>query len=472
MEKKVQIFLEKYHMIEENSHIAVGFSGGADSVCLLLVLQELSKKMKFSITAVHVEHGIRGEESRRDAAFAGDFCVRHEIPFLCYEVDAIARAKETHQTLEEAARELRYDCFEKACKETGASRVAVAHHGDDCAETMLFHLSRGTGIRGLCGIVPVRDHIIRPLLCVTRAEIEEYVRSKGETYCMDSTNQDTAYTRNHIRQNILPLFQQINPCTVQHMTRTAGYLEEVCEYLENSAWDIGKSGVICAYDGDHIKEIRIQEKSFKEMHPVLQKNLLHQLIGKAAESRKDITARHIASVRKLFDAQVGRECSLPYGLKAKRDYQEVVLFHADGQEKHDTDHPIAERQLVIPGETVWNVGVNVRAEILPKEEKFEKIPQKTYTKWFDYDKIKDTVLLRNRRTGDYIQVNREGGHKKLKDFFIDAKIPKEKRDDILLLADGSHIIWAVGYRISEAYKVTQKTKRILCVCVDGGKENE
>ena len=315
MQKKIKIFLEKYHMIEQGDHIVAGISGGADSVCLLLILKELRETMDFELTAVHVEHGIRGEESLRDAAFAEKFCQEQQIPFLTFSVDAPKKAKEDRQTLEEAARELRYDCFYQACQSCGGNKIAVAHHGDDCAETMLFHLSRGTGIRGLCGIAPMRDAasdqaepvsgkktypVIRPMLGVARSEIEQFLEEQGQTYCTDSTNMDVTLARNRIRSKILPELSAINPQTVQHMVRTAGYLEEVCDFLDEAAWEAGKEGVICSYERDRIREIRISAEKFAVLHPVLQKNLLHRLLGEIAGSRKDITALHIDGVCGLF----------------------------------------------------------------------------------------------------------------------------------------------------------------------------
>ncbi len=476
MQKKIQIFLEKYHMIEKNDHIAAGISGGADSVCLLLILKELQKTMDFSLTAVHVEHGIRGEESLRDAQFAKNFCRKHQIPFLSFSVDAPGRAKEKHETLEEAARELRYECFLEACRQCGGNKIAAAHHGDDCAETVLFHLSRGTGIRGLCGIVPIRKcgeetgvSVIRPLLCATRAEIEAYLKERGQEYCTDSTNGDVSLTRNRIRSRVLPELISVNPQAVQHITRTAGYLEEICDFIDREAWERGKEGVIFTYESGEVCEIRIFREQFMRLHPVLQKNLIHRLLGQAAGSRKDIAAPHIEAVCALFEAGTGKMLSLPYGVQARREYDAVLLQrrkYAPGQaEKPDG----REMDLVIPGESVWYDGRKIWTEILEFDGNCKKIPQKMYTKWFDYDKIKNTVRVRTRRPGDYLQADASGGHKKLKNFFIDAKVPQDQRDEILLLAEDRHILWAVGYRISEAYKITQKTKRILSVCVDGGK---
>ena len=541
MQKKIQIFIRQYHMIEENDHVAVGVSGGADSVCLLQLLCELRKSMHFHLTAVHVEHGIRGAESLADAAFVRQLCADWNVPLYTFSVDACHQAKTQHQSLEEAARELRYRCFYEACRKCGANRLAVAHHGDDCAETVLFHLSRGTGLRGLCGIVPVRElpeqklTLIRPLLCVTKAELEAYLEQIGQEYRTDSTNADVTMSRNRIRSQVLPQLCEVNTAAVPHIVRTAGYLEEICEYLDDAAWEAGSEYVTyertrdvcesskytaqqCADEQEinaggnledfdrqsvyeqekgsnkagaenRITKIHLQRRGILSMPAVLQKNLIHRLLGELAGSKKDLTAAHIEAVQALFTAQVGKSVCLPYGIRAYADYEQII-FLKESREKKQTDQiaqtdstnrktksgknaaekTAREYELAIPGELILESGEQITTKILEFDGNFQQIPEKTCTKWFDYDKIKDTVQIRTRRPGDYLQVQAAGGHKKLKDYLINSKIPKEERDQLLLLAEGSHILWVIGRRISEAYKVTQKTKHILEVCIHGGKE--
>jgi tRNA(Ile)-lysidine synthase len=492
MQKKIQIFIRQYHMIEENDHVAVGVSGGADSVCLLHLLCELRKCMHFRLTAVHVEHGIRGAESLADAAFVRQLCADWNVPLHTFSVDALHQAKTQHQSLEEAARELRYRCFYEACRKCGANRLAVAHHGDDCAETVLFHLSRGTGLRGLCGIVPVRElpeqklTLIRPLLCVTKAEIEAYLEQIGQEYRTDSTNADVTMSRNRIRSQVLPQLCEVNTAAVPHIVRTAGYLEEICEYLDEAAWDAGSAYITYEREKNKIVKIRLQRQGILAMPTVLQKNLIHRLLGELAGSKKDLTAAHMESVQALFTAQVGKSVCLPYGIRAYADYEQIVLQKEFGQKKqtdqtdrnnrkkqsakNEAEKKTREYELVIPGECILESGEHITTKILEFDGNFQQIPEKTCTKWFDYDKIKDTVQIRTRRPGDYLQVQAAGGHKKLKDYLINSKIPKEERDQLLLLAEGSHILWVIGQRISEAYKVTQKTKHIFEVCIHGGKE--
>ena len=471
-------FQKKFNMIQPGDRIIAGVSGGADSVCLLLVLIELQKRCGFELKAVHVEHGIRGRESMEDAAFAKEFCESQGIACRIFHADAPGKARAEKKTLEEAARELRYQYFEQMREEEKGTKIAVAHHGDDCAETMLFHLSRGTGLRGLCGIPPVRDRIIRPLLCVTRNEIEDFLKSRGQTFCVDSTNAQLQYARNRIRNCVMPQLEQVNAQAVRHMLRTAWMLNDVCDYLEEAAFEAGKKGFILSYEGDGQEErpwgIRMKKTVFAQMPEVLQTHLLHRLMGMAAGSRKDITSVHVENLRRLFRAGPGKELSLPAGLKAVSEYEYVWIFHEDAAKakKQEAEPKETQLELSAPGEAFFNGDWRIRLKLLDFDGDMKKIPEKTYTKWFDYDKIRSNILLRNRRPGDFFITDRRGGRKKIKDYFIDEKIPRSQRDSIWLLADGPHILWILGLRISEEYKVTQKTKRILEVCVDGGKKDE
>ncbi len=468
-------------MIETGELVVAGVSGGADSVCLLLLLCELAEEMDVSVKAVHVEHGIRGEESLADAAFVEALCKERGVDLLTYHVEVPRSRVESGHSPEEAARDLRYDCFWQACKEYGAEKIVLAHHADDAAETMLFHLARGTGIRGMCGIRPVSEHafsgeergadarllVVRPLLCVTREEILAWLSERGQAYRTDSTNADPSYARNRIRTRVLPELTGINAQAVPHMRQFADQMEEVCDYLDETAWEAARD--VCSIGED---AIRIACAPFLSLQEVPGRHLLLLLLGTAAGSRRDVTSGHVEQVRRLMMAEVGAKVSLPGGITAEKTYDAVLLRSSEPDADLILPQPFAERTLRIPGETVVENGLCFTAELLDAQDAgqadfLEKIPRKKYTKWFDYDKIKRTVLLRSRKPGDYLITDADGGHKSLKKYFIDEKVPLSERDGICLLADGDHILWIVGGRISEAYKVTETTKRILQVCACG-----
>ena len=507
MIKKVLEYQQRWNLIEEEDRIVAGFSGGADSVCLLLMLRELQKCCRFSFCAVHVEHGIRGAESLADADYAKAFCEEREIPFYIYHVDAPRAAKEEGLSLEEAARKLRYECFEQAREAWQGNKIAVAHHADDNAETMLFHMARGTGLKGLSGIPVQRDMIIRPLLAVTRYEIEAYLAKQQIEYCTDSTNSQEQYARNRLRLNVLPQMRALNVRAVEHMSSLGQQVAEVYAYLTKEAWVTGRESLRLIFTDEYgtITEIIsgaedptaedfyepkqkwlmnlqpawcIDKTVMAGMEPLLQREFLHQILGMAAGSQKDISMVHVESLRQLFASETGKQIHLPYGLVAVSRYQDVCLKKDTGSIGHhkleDVQQSGIEIDMDMLGEQEWSCttkqGCTIYVNCFDFDGDCEKIPEKTYTKWFDYDKIKDTVLLRTRQTGDYLTINQAGNQKKLKEYFINEKIPQEERDRVLLMADGSHVMWVIGHRISDAYKVTPKTKRILQVRAE--KENE
>lgn len=465
MQKKVLEFMEQYHMAEEGERILAAVSGGADSICLLLILAALQKEKKYQLFVVHVEHGIRGEESKKDAEFVENFCKKHKIPCNVYHCKAEIYAKEHKMTVEEGARELRYGYFREAAETFGADKIAVAHNQNDCAETMLFHLARGTGLKGLCGILPVRENIIRPLLCVERKEIEAYLKEQGQEYCVDKTNEELEYTRNRIRHQVLPVLNEINSQAIAHMNQTAAMAMELEELVQQLTREARERYVSRTEEGTLVLH-EIQKEN-----PVICKSLIHQVLTEQAESSRDISGVHVLEVLELLEKQVGRKVSLPYELEAERTYEGVQIRKI----RTEVNEKITQKAWeIIPGVTleIPEYGYKIRTAILERNFKNEEIPQKMYTKWFDYDKIKGSMFLRTRQEKDYFIINAQGGRKKLKNYLIEEKIPREQRNKLLFLADETHLIWAIGYRIGEDVKVTEHTKRILEIQVDGGNIHE
>ena len=457
MTEKIQAYMEEHHMTDSGDTILVGVSGGADSVCLLLVLLELQEKLRLTLRVVHVEHGIRGELAKRDAAFVEALCKKKEVSFACYHFDVPKLAKERGASLEEMGRILRYETFAKEAGRYEHCRIAVAHNQNDNAETMLHNLVRGSYAAGMAGIAPVRDGIIRPLLCVTREEIEKYLAKRGQEYCTDETNGELVYTRNRIRHEVLPVLEQINPASVSHMARTAEHLREMQEYIGTQAKLLCQQSVTWQEKTAHIAKEVLQKAPL-----LLQKQVLYETVTGLAGSKKDITEAHIEALLELLQKQTGRECTLPYGLVAVREYAGLRIGCLKKGQKEEP---------VIVEEPIFSAG-HFTMEMFECAQGKKEFPKKKYTKWLDYDKIKNNLCVRGRQAGDYFMM--EDGHaKKLKQYLIDEKIPKEQRNQIPLVADGSHIIWIVGYRISAYYKITEQTQRILKIHYeDGGREED
>ncbi|MGN0360902.1 MAG: tRNA lysidine(34) synthetase TilS [Hominisplanchenecus sp.] len=447
MRDKVCSYIREHHMIRMGDHVIAGISGGADSVCLLFVLQELKDRLGFTLEAVHVEHGIRGMESREDAAFTGRLCKEQGIVCQQYTYDVPDRARRERLSMEEAARKCRYEAFEKACGGRENVKIAVAHNQDDQAETILWNLARGAGMRGLCGMRPVNGQIIRPLLDVSRREIEEFLREKGQSFRTDSTNLSDAYTRNRVRRQILPAMEEgLNSRARSHIAHAGDRIRRTQEFLERLASEkAGTCSEMC--DG----EIWIDREAFQSEDEVMQEYMLLIWLKRLGGGLKDLGAVQIRDLKRLAAGQSGRKLMLPGGRSARCTGSYLVL--GPGQEPEPAS---VEKALEVPGETRCG---NYRVITRLRPYKKEIIPENKYTKWMDYDTIKNTIQLRNRKSGDYFIA--DGGHSKLKKYFIDEKILKEYRDQILLLADGSHILWIVGYRISEACRITDQTKTVL-----------
>ncbi|MBP5265852.1 MAG: tRNA lysidine(34) synthetase TilS [Lachnospiraceae bacterium] len=457
---KVRNFIQANELLEHGEQVTVGVSGGADSVCLLFVLLDLQEEYDLKVQAVYVEHGIRGEESVEDGRFVEKLCISKGVPFRQADVDAPELASLEHMSLEEAARRLRYEALIQTAKhgEKGG-KIAVAHNADDNVETILYQMARGTGIRGMCGMEPLSPRkdgtkIIRPLLCVERGEIEMYLADKEQDYVTDSTNADDNYARNRIRHEILPTLREINSEAVAHINESAKQLTRLYKSHMDDADRIldavrGKQGIV-------------REKLLK--YPdAMQSEVVRRFLLQECGGIRDITRGHFVAAVELLSAEVGKRIDLPGGIKLKSDYDELIV-----EKIADEEVPQDPWSIDIPKPEVgesYEISLDEYDIHLEVQQwtAGEEIPDKTYAKIFDYDKIQDKLNIRSRNMGDRMQVMADGGTKRLKDYFIDEKIPKEERDSIPLLAEGSDVLWVIGYRRSEAALVTDETSRVLKV---------
>lgn len=452
MIKKVLDFVEKNRILECGDSVLLGVSGGADSVCLLHVLKELQATLKLTLSVVHVNHGIRGLEAERDADFVKDLCSKLEVKYFREDRNIPKIADEMGMSEEEAGRHARYETFYQAAHEIKANKIAIAHNLNDNSETILFNLFRGTGIKGLTGIPCQRDMIIRPLLCCTRSEIEEYLRNNNWDFCVDSTNKTTEYSRNRIRLELLPYIQEnINNKAEYNIVNAAKNLEEIADYLECETDKI--------YD-EFVREDVILNGGFS-VHNALFCQVIRRLIERQAGRLKDVTRTHVMAVAELRYQQVSKSVDLPYNLVAERVYEGIRIKKKNNIDElcnGDNLNEIYSEPVLIDGRIIENSQIKITFETAGFNS--TNIEELVYTKWLDYDKI-ERLTLRKRQPGDYIVVDNQGSRKKLKDYFINEKIPKEKRDDLLLLADGKHVVWIIGYRISSYYKVSDSTSRII-----------
>ena len=294
IEKKVFSYIEKQELLCQGDKVIVGVSGGADSVCLLFVLLEYARQKDLELTVVHIHHGLRAEADQ-DAAYVEAVCKEHGLAFSLIKVDVKKEAEEFSCSEEEAGRNLRYRAFTKVAEEMHADKIAVAHNANDRAETFLFHLFRGSDLKGLGSIRPKRDRIIRPLLVLERAEIEEYLAERGIAYCQDSTNAQDTYTRNRIRHHILPYAEEniVQGC-VSHIARTAEVLDETEQFLAQQTMEAYARCVEEREDSDAKYFLRIEP--FRQLHPLLQKRVLYLVISALAGEAKDLSHVHVEAV--------------------------------------------------------------------------------------------------------------------------------------------------------------------------------
>lgn len=465
MLEKILSFTKEYKMLETGDHIIAGVSGGADSVCLLLVLRALQEVVDFELQVIHIEHGIRGEESLEDAEFVRNLCEEQGVEYRCFHVDVPREARKKKCTIEEAARNLRYGILKREAEKWENGKIAIAHHRQDDAETVLFHMARGSGLAGLCGIHPVRGRIIRPLLHTDRSQILAYLKAQDQAYRIDSTNGDIQYSRNRIRAEIIPKLCEVNPQAAVHIQEASDRIKEALDYIESQAKEAEEIFVVQKEDGVHI-----QKEGFLACHKTVRGEVLRRALFCVCHSQKDMEQIHLQMLEELFLKQTGRKVMLPCGVEAYRSYDGICICKG-GMVSAPEVLEFTKEEL----EQAGNAGIRkgfFTLRLMENSSFLEKIPQKTYTKWFDYDMIKSNLLARGRREGDYFVCDEAGHTQKLKRYFVNEKIDAKKREQICLLAEDSHILWIVGHRISAHYKVQKETKRILEVQYHGGKDDE
>ena len=463
MFQKVYDYISENHMIEAGDEVLVGVSGGADSVCLFFLLQKLQEQIPFHLTVMHINHSLR-QTAQRDENFVKDLCEAYNVDFVKQKVDVPYLVKTKGLSVEEAARIARYEAFSKQAKilqekNNTCVKLAVAHHINDQAETVLFHLFRGCSLTGLRGMLPVREEedfiVIRPLLDVTREEIEGFLEKQGLVFMTDETNMDNQYSRNRIRNEMLPMAEQfICQGTASHIAKTAQDVTMAQDFLDTICQREYESVVLVR---EEVVQISCQD--FSNMHQYLKYEVLYRAISQIAGVKKDLSRVHIEALLKLFDSQVGRQIDLPYGICARKSYEWVELYKKDLEKAKGQNDKVREILLDVPGTTFLFGGMLVKARVFPYDNTHE-IPKKKYTKWFDYDKIEKSLVVRNRQKEDYFYID-EFHKKRVKDYMVNEKIDRAIRDELLLICDGNHMLWMPGYRISSYYKVNHKTQRIL-----------
>lgn len=444
MENKARITIKKYNMIDKGDNIVVGLSGGADSCALLQYLVSLREKLSLHIIACHVNHMIRGAEADRDENFSRELCKSLGVEFRLLKINVPEQAKLRKESTEKCARDIRYEFFGKTADEFDA-KIATAHTASDNAETVIYNLTRGSGIKGMCGIPPVRGRIIRPLITVLREETEKYCIEHGIDYVTDSTNLTDEYTRNKIRLGVIPILKDINPSVVENISRMS-------ENMNCNA------KLLYRYANDYLEKCRseIHVNTYKaDLLYNCDNALFAQIISCLTSEYGFIPeAGHIKLIRDI--CRKGGEVQLRSDIFA---VCRQGLFRITEKSVHDNNEwllPETGQFIVINNKKITSVKMS-----MSDFNNAEKNPDFLFINSGDCDTIPFRAFFRFRKSGDSFRLPGRNISKTLKKLFIEMKIPAERRDSILLLADGNDIIWIEGIGFSEKYRCSSKTENVM-----------
>jgi tRNA(Ile)-lysidine synthase len=442
--EKVASTVRKHRMLSGDESVVVGLSGGPDSVCLLVALRRLYPGLR--IHAVYVDHGLRPRETPGEARFCRDFCLEMEVPFSVKKVDVRAFAREHGLNTQEAARELRYAALGEACAETGSGIIALGHNLDDQAETFLMRVLRGTGRRGLGGIPPVRGNVIRPLIETGRAEIESFLRAEGIGHVVDSSNLKGDYLRNRIRSRLMPVLRDLNPDFAETLSHTAEIFREEERYLEAA---VTKS-LMKLISRKSKASIELFSAPLESMDRSILRRVLRRAIGET-EGLRGIGFRHIEDVIGLAaGGKAGDRVYLPRGIRAIKKYS-TLLITSEPPARLGSHALEKEGTLAIS-----EAGLAIVAAVTDKAA-----PAGGHRAVLDAGKAGFPLTVRARRHGDFFYPAGFGKRKKLQDYFVDEKVPRDERDAVPVVASGGEIVWVAGMRADERFVPSEKTKRFL-----------
>jgi len=440
--------------------IIVGLSGGPDSVCLLHVMNSLSQMYGYKLYPAHLNHMLRGDEADRDEQFCEEFCTSFGLSLKVWHKDIGSIAEKTRRSVEEAARDVRYSLFREYADSLGGALIAVAHNMNDQAETVLMRIIRGTGLDGLKGMEFYRDGIIRPLLSVPRVLIEDYNKAVGIVPKIDSTNLVTDYTRNKVRLKLLPdikeLFDIDAVDALYRLSQTCNEDTELISFL------VEKEYTECILEKNDIF-IKLSLDRLNSVPKPALGRVIRRTLDDFSKSLKGIEHIHIEQVKKLVQyGKTGSQVQLPGKIRIYKDYSFIKVFK-EVAESIDISNNFSVRithqgEYALPNTKKLNIEL-INVEEYKKEA--SKLTQRSLVQFFDFNSIKDSADIRFRQAGDIFFPFGSSGSKKLKEFLIDEKVPKEQRDKLLLLADGREIIWIIGMRTNEKYKVNNKTIKVV-----------
>lgn len=425
--------IKKYNMLEAGDEVIAALSGGADSVCLLLALNELSRQLDIHVYAIHVNHCLRGNESDRDEEFCRKLCEKNNIPFICGRFDVKSEARRLKLSTELAARDIRYRFF---AENSEGKKIATAHNANDNAETVIFNLIRGTGTKGISGIPPVRDNIIRPLLGVSRSQIEQYLKEKNQDYVTDSSNLTDDYTRNRIRHNVIPVLQEINTSLFSTITSDSDNFRTDNDFID---FEVQKAWEICCTQNNVLTGIN-------NFHPAVRRRCISRLLS---ENNIEVNSRRISDIENicLKNGKINLSGDTYIISDNNKLYISVI--------KPKTETPAVYYEL----KTGFNIFRNKQIEI-----KLKDFGSETTGTVIDADRLVGKVFIRNRLPGDRIKFKGNNFTSSVKKVF-NSRFKQSERDNICFIADEEGPVFIENTGTAERVSVTDATKKIMEIIV-------
>lgn len=459
LEERVIKNVYKHKLIKENDNIILGLSGGPDSMVLLHILLYVRERISFNLVVAHINHGVRGEEALKDEKFTEKVAKELGLDFFSTKADMVGLAKEKNISEEEAGREIRYGFFRELIKELGHGKIAVAHNRNDQAETLLMRIMRGTGIDGLAGMSFKSDDIIRPILDINRWEIEKYVEDNSIETVVDKTNLETIYSRNKVRLELIPYIKEnFNPNIIDTLFRLSENAKLDSSFLEECSGKVYKS-----ISKEKSASVVMKSDLFMEEDKAVKNRIIRKAIYNLIHTLQGIEEVHISSVVDLFNkGETGKRIDLPNNLLAKVSYNNLIIEKNINEDMAEVCENKEETILQIGQNYLEEYKLEINLKIIDRKYiNFKNVSSNV--KFFDYDIMNEEIWIRTRNPGDRFAPIGMKGRKKIKDYFIDEKIPRDLRDEIPLLMCGENIIWVIGYRMSEDYKVKKETRNVLRV---------
>ncbi|AFS79364.1 tRNA(Ile)-lysidine synthase [Gottschalkia acidurici 9a] len=454
MREIVKNTIINHRLLDKDDNIVIGVSGGHDSMTLLYVLESLKAELNFSIHVAHINHGVRGSESDGDEDYVKNICKNLNVPFYSHKTNMDEYAKKHKLTSEEAGREIRYSFFRKSIKKLGGGKIAVAHNKNDQAETLIMRFIRGTGIDGLRGMEYKNGDIIRPLLDIDRIYIEKYCDDNGIIPRIDKTNFQPIYGRNKVRLELIPYIQKtFNKGIIDTLSRTSTIMKNDSDFLQEYTEDRYRE----ILEKEDKSKIHLNIEKLHSLHQSIKTRVIRYAIERIHGSIKGLEEKHIKDILNLVSSKItGKKINIINNIVVKISYNNLIIEKSEKVEDIRYNYKLDVNSTI----NILELGSSIKSKVTSVSS--IKIDENNdFIKYFDYDKVKDNLYIRNRIDGDKFRPIGMKGNKKLKDFFIDEKVPRDYRNTIPLVVDEEDILWIVGLRISENYKITSNTKNIL-----------